>query len=72
MRDSEGRKLKGWIKETDLKSKYETGNSERVQTIDGLCETCDDATDWTSLIVAPGTNVTMSGATWYAVWAYER
>ncbi|MBQ9297001.1 MAG: hypothetical protein IJ204_07395 [Paludibacteraceae bacterium] len=69
---SEGRKLKGWIKETDLKSKYETGNSERVQTIDGLCETCDDATDWTSLIVAPGTNVTMSGATWYAVWAYER
>ena len=69
---SEGRKLKGWIKETDLKSKYETGNSERVQTIDGLCETCDNAADWTSLIVAPGTNVTMSGATWYAVWAYER
>lgn len=69
---SEGRKLKGWIKETDLKAKYETGNSERVQTIDGLCETCDNATPWTSLVVAPGENVTTSGATWYAVWAYEK
>lgn len=69
---SEGRKLKGWIKETDLKTQYENGNSTRVQTIDGLCESCDDGTDQKSLIVAPGTNVTMSGATWYAVWAYER
>ena len=69
---SERRKLKGWIKETDLKAQYETGSSTRVQTVDGLCETCADGTDQTSLIVAPGTNVTMSGATWYAVWAYER
>ncbi len=69
---SEGRKLKGWIKETDLKAQYETGNSTRVYTLDGLCETCTDGSDQTSLIVAPGTNVTMSGATWYAVWAYER
>ena len=69
---SEGRKLKGWIKETDLKAQYETGNSTRVQTVDGLCETCADGTDQTSLIVAPGANVTMSGATWYAVWAYEK
>jgi len=69
---SEGRKLKGWIKETDLKAQYETGSSTRVQTVDGLCETCADGTDQTSLIVAPGTNVTMSGATWYAVWAYEK
>ena len=69
---SEGRKLKGWIKETDLKAQYETGSSTRVQTVDGLCETCADGTDQTSLIVAPGANVTMSGATWYAVWAYEK
>lgn len=69
---SEGRKLKGWIKETDLKAQYETGNSTRVYTLDGLCETCTDGSDQTSLIKAPGTNVTMSGATWYAVWAYER
>lgn len=68
----ETRKLKGWIKETDLKAQYETGNSTRVQTVDGLCETCADGTDQTSLIVAPGANVTMSGATWYAVWAYEK
>ena len=68
----EGRKLKGWIKETDLKAQYETGNSTRVQTIDGLCESCSSASDQTSLIVTPGTNVTMSGATWYAVWAYEK
>lgn len=69
---SEGRKLKGWIKETDLKAQYETGSSTRVQTVDGLCETCANGTDQTSLIVAPGANVTMSGATWYAVWAYEK
>ncbi len=69
---SEGRKLKGWIKETDLKAQYETGSSTRVQTVDGLCETCADGTDQISLIVAPGEDVTMSGATWYAVWAYER
>lgn len=69
---SEGRKLKGWIKETDLKAQYETGNSTRVQTIDGLCESCDPASDQKSLVVAPGDNITTSGATWYAVWAYEK
>lgn len=68
----EGRKLKGWIKETDLKAQYETGNSTRVQTIDGLCGSCDPASDQKSLVVAPGENITTSGATWYAVWAYER
>lgn len=71
---SEGRKLKGWIKETDLQTLYENGTpaSTRVQTIDGLCESCDPASDQKSLVVAPGENITTSGATWYAVWAYER
>lgn len=71
---SEGRKLKGWIKETDLQTLYESGTpaSTRVQTIDGLCESCSAGSDETSLIKAPGTNITTSGATWYAVWAYER
>jgi hypothetical protein len=71
---SEGRKLKGWIKETDLQTLYENGTpaSTRVQTIDGLCESCDPASDQKSLVVAPGENITTSGATWYAVWAYEK
>ena len=71
---SEGRKLKGWIKETDLQTLYESGTpaSTRVQTIDGLCESCSAGSDQTSLIKAPGANITTSGATWYAVWAYEK
>ena len=65
----ETRKLKGWIKESDLKSDYVTGT--RVTELD------NDAGGFADLVaagkvVAPGTNVTMSGVTWYAVWAYEK
>ena len=58
------RRLRGWIKETDLQTQYNDASKET-----GYLE--DAANYNSSQIIAPYANITTSGCTWYAVWAEE-
>lgn len=60
---SETRRLIGWIKASDLASYASSG---RVNTIDAW-----KTNDASNKVIAPGTRVTATGITWYAVWGEE-
>lgn len=57
------RRLIGWIKASDLAT-YASGG--RVDMIDDL-----KTGDASNKVIAPGTRVTATGITWYAVWGEE-
>ena len=58
------RRLRGWIKETDLQTQYNNASKET-----GYLEDADNYNS--SQIIAPYANITTSGCTWYAVWGEE-
>ncbi len=55
------RRLVGWIKESDLPT-TSTGYIDTLKTSDPA----------TNKVIAPGTRVTATGITWYAVWGEEQ
>ncbi len=62
--DGKVRRLVGWIKASDLAT-YRT--SGRINTIDDL-----KTADASNKVIAPGTRVSATGCTWYAVWGTEQ
>ena len=65
------RRLIGWIKASDLFSTTPAVNSYLYQGSTSKIDTWKTADPATNKVIAPGTRVTATGITWYAVWGTE-